>query len=83
MDTNFAEECVGRCQHDFRAFEGSWVAHGDVAYQNLLSEMFTGLRAVYREDGEPLRAIIASGCSDLLLEMIAIAYPKLFTPVKE
>ena len=80
MDTQFVVRTIRNHYADFMRLKTAQIPPGDVAYVKLLGQMSTELEGEYPGEGGNAVAACSSTITSMFVEMMALAYPKLFIP---
>jgi hypothetical protein len=80
MDTQFVVRTIRNYYADFMRLKTAQTPPGNVAYVKLLGQISAELECEYPGEGANAVAASNSAITSMFVEMIALAYPKLFIP---
>jgi len=80
MDTHFAAHAVRNYYANFIRLKKAETPPGDIAYVNLLRRLSTELESEYPNEGGNALAACGSAITSTFLDMMVLAYPRLFIP---
>lgn len=80
MDTQLVVRTIRNYYADFMRLKTAQTPPGNVAYVKLLGQISAELECEYPGEGGNAVAASNSAITSMFVEMIALAYPKLFIP---
>jgi hypothetical protein len=80
MDTHFAARAIRNYFADFMRLKTAQTPPGDIAYVSLLTQLSAELEGEYPGEGGNAAAACGSGITSTFVDMMVLAYPRLFTP---
>ena len=83
MDTHFAAQAIRNYYADFMRLNTAQTPPGDIAYVKLLGQLSAKLEAEYPGEGGTALAACGSAITSTFVDMMALAYPRLFIPLDE
>jgi hypothetical protein len=81
IDTRLASQAIRNYYADFMQLKTSQTPPGDIAYGNLLKQLSAELEREYPGEGGDAVAACGSAITSTFVDMIVLAYPRLFIPL--
>jgi len=81
LDTHFAAQAIRNYYADFMRLKTAQTPPGDIAYVNLLGQLAAELEGEYPGKGGNALAACSSAITSTFVDMMVLAYPKLFIPL--
>jgi hypothetical protein len=81
IDTRFAAKAIRNAYADFMRLKTAQTPSGDVAYVKLFWQLSTELEGEYPGQGGTALAACDSSSTSLFVDMMALAYPRLYIPL--
>ena len=81
INTHLAAQAIRNYYADFMQLKTSQTPCGDIAYVNLLKQLSAELEHEYPGEGGDAVAACGSAITSTFVDMIVLAYPRLFIPL--
>jgi hypothetical protein len=81
MDTHFATHAIRNYYADFVRLKTAQTPPGDIAYVSLLGQLSAELEGEYPGEGGNAVAACGSAITSTFVDMMVLAYPRLFIPL--
>ena len=81
IDTHLAAQAIRNYYADFMQLKTSQTPPGDIAYVNLLKQLSAELEREYPGEGGDSVSAYGSAITSTFVDMMVLAYPRLFIPL--